>query len=80
MIEKAMLESGRKDKVTYVAFNLTPLTKQCLLSGVMDAVLHQDMARVADVAISAIVNNIAGQPVRFDNIPIEIIMRESIRE
>lgn len=79
-IEKAMLESGRKDKVTYVAFNLTPLTKQCLLSGVMDAVVHQDMARVADVAISAIVNNIAGQPVRFENIPIEIIMRESIRE
>jgi LacI family transcriptional regulator len=79
-IEKAMLESGRKDEVTYVAFNLTPLTKQCLLSGVMDAVLHQDMARAADVAISAVVNNIAGRPVRFDSIPIEIIMRENIRE
>ncbi len=79
-IEKAMLESGREDDVTYVAFNLTPLTKQCLLSGVMDAVLHQDMARVADVAISAVVNSIAGQPVRFDNIPVEIIMRENIRE
>ncbi len=79
-IEKAMLESGRKDDVTYVAFNLTPLTKQCLLNGVMDAVVHQDMARAADNAISAIVDHIAGQPVRFDNIPIEIIMRESIRE
>ncbi len=79
-IEKALLESGRKDDVTYVAFNLTPLTKQCLLSGVMDAVVHQDMARAADVAISAVVDNIAGRPVRFDSIPIEIIMRESIRE
>ena len=79
-IEKAMLESGRKDDVNYVAFNLTPLTTQCLLSGVMDAVVHQDMARAADIAISAVVDNVAGRPARFDNIPIEIIMRESIRE
>jgi LacI family transcriptional regulator len=79
-IEKAMLESGRKDEVTYLAFNLTPLTRQCLLSGVMDAVMHQDMARVADVAIGAIVNNIAGLSVQFDSIPTEIIMRENIRE
>jgi LacI family transcriptional regulator len=79
-IEKAMLESGRKDEVTYLAFNLTPLTTQCLLSGVMDAVLHQDMARAADMAISAVVDHVAGRPVRIDNLPIEIIMRESIRE
>jgi LacI family transcriptional regulator len=79
-IEKAMLESGRKDDVTYVAFNLTPLTKQCLLSGVMDAVVHQDMARAADIAISAVVDHIAGRPVRIDTIPIEIIMRENIGE
>ncbi len=79
-IEKALLESGRKDDVTYVAFNLTPLTKQCLLSGVMDAVVHQDMARAADIAISAVVDRIAGRPVRIDTIPIEIIMRENIGE
>ncbi len=79
-IEKAMLESGRKDEVTYVAFNLTPLTKQCLLSGVMDAVVHQDMARAAENAISAVVGHIAGRPTQIDNIPIEIIMRESIRD
>ena len=79
-IEKAMLESGRKDEVTYVAFNLTPLTKQCLLSGVMDAVVHQDMACAADNAISAVVDHIAGRPTQFDTIPIEIIMRESIRD
>jgi LacI family transcriptional regulator len=79
-IEKALLESGRKDEVTYVAFNLTPLTKQCLLSGVMDAVVHQDMARAADIAISAVVDHIAGRPVRIDTIPIEIIMRENIGE
>jgi LacI family transcriptional regulator len=79
-IEKAMLECGRKDDVTFVAFNLTPLTRQCLISGVMDAVVHQDMARVADVAITAVVERIAERPVRFDSIPIEIIMRENMRD
>ncbi|MHA1549412.1 MAG: LacI family DNA-binding transcriptional regulator [Alphaproteobacteria bacterium] len=79
-IEKAMLESGRKDDVTYVAFNLTPLTKQCLISGVMDAVVHQDMAKAAQVAIDAVVDRIAQRPVRFHTIPIEIIMRENIRD
>ncbi|MCP4384220.1 MAG: LacI family transcriptional regulator [Hyphomicrobiales bacterium] len=77
-IEKAMLESGRTDEVTYVAFNLTPLTRQCLISGVMDAVVHQDMAKVAQTALTAVVDRIAERPVRFDSIPTEIIMRENI--
>lgn len=78
-IEKAMLESGRKDDVTYVAQNLTPLTKQCLLSGVMDAVVHQDMARVAEAAISAMIDHSVGRPVSVERVPVEIIMRENLR-
>ncbi|WP_282605150.1 LacI family DNA-binding transcriptional regulator [Pelagibius sp. Alg239-R121] len=78
-IEKAMLESGRKDEITFVAQNLTPLTKQCLLSGVMDAVVHQDMARVADIAISAIIDHSVGRPVSIERVPVEIIMRENVR-
>jgi len=38
------------------------------------------MARVADVAITAVVEPIAERPVRFDSIPIEIIMRENMRD
>ncbi len=78
-IEKAMLESGRKDEVTYLAQNLTPLTKQCLLSGVMDAVVHQDMARVAEAAIGAIIDHSVGRPVSIERVPVEIIMRENLR-
>lgn len=78
-IEKAMLESGRKDEITFVAQNLTPLTKQCLLSGVMDAVVHQDMARVADAAISGVIDHSLGRPVSIERVPVEIIMRENLR-
>ena len=78
-IEKALIESGRAADITYVAFNLTPLTKQALLNGTIDAVVHQDMARVAHLAVTALVDNFTGKPVAFPNVPVEIIMRENIR-
>ncbi len=78
-IEKAVFESGRQDEITYVAFNLTPLTKQGLLTGVIDAVVHQDMARAAQTAIDALINNFVGKPVAFPEVPVEIIMRENLR-
>lgn len=78
-IEKAVLESGRKDLITYVAFNLTPLTKQALLTGVIDAVVHQDMARAAEMAIGQLTNHLTSRPVLFSHIPVEIIMRENVR-
>lgn len=77
-IEKALLESGREREITYVAFNLTPLTRQGLLSGVIDAVVHQDMARAARIAIDALVDNFVGKPVSFPNVPVDIIMRENL--
>jgi hypothetical protein len=46
----------------------------------MVAVVHQGMARVATTGISAIVDNLAGRPMRFDNRPIKIAMRESFRQ
>ena len=78
-IEKALLESGRKDEINYIAFNLTPLTKQALLTGVMDAVIHQDMGEAARIAVEAIIHNVTNRSVSFSSIPIEVIMRENVR-
>ena len=78
-IEKALIESGLHRQVNYVAFNLTPLTRQGLLTGVIDAVVHQDMARAAKYAIEALVNNFLGKAPLFPAVPVEIIMRENIR-
>ncbi len=78
-IEKAIVESGCKDMITYVAFNLTPLTRQALLTGVIDAVVHQDMARAADMAVGQLTNHLTSRPVSFSHVPVEIIMRENVR-
>jgi len=74
-IEKALIESGRKDQITYIAYNLTPLTRQALLTGVMDAVVHQDMARAAAMSLDALVNHSVRRPVALERIPVEIILR-----
>lgn len=78
-IEKALIESGRQDEVTYIAYNLTPLTRQALLTGVVDAVIHQDMGRAAELALDSLVNHSVKRPVAIDRIQVEIIMRENVR-
>ena len=78
-IEKALLESGRALDVTYIAFNLTPLTKNGLLNGTFDAIVHQDMARVAEGAINTLLGLLKNLPVALTPIPLEIVMRENVR-
>lgn len=79
-IERALLDAGRARDVAYVAFNLTPLSRKALIEGTMDAVIHQDMGRIARDAIQAASDRLAGQPVRMRPIPTEIILRENIRD
>jgi LacI family transcriptional regulator len=78
-IEKALIETGRDGDVTYIAFNLTPLTKQALIAGTMDAVIHQNMALAAEMSIDSLINHLIGRPLQITNIPVEIIMRENLR-
>ena len=66
--------------MAYVAFNLTPLTRNALLDGTVDAVVHQDMVRISDMAMRAIGNFHAGLPIEPERAPSEIIMRENVRD
>lgn len=79
-IERALLEKGRAHDMAYVAFNLTPLTRNALLSGTIDAVVHQDMVRISDMAMRAIGNFHASLPIKAERVPPEIIMRENVRD
>ncbi len=78
-IEKAMKESGRAEQIVFIAHNLTPLTRECLMNGVMDAVVHQDMKRLGKVSVDALVNHSLGLPVEPQPMPVEIIIRENLR-
>ncbi len=77
-IEKALLESGRDQDITYVAFNLTPLTRQGLVGGVFDAVVHQDMVLAADMSVRALLDASAGDAPDFCRVPVEIMMSENL--
>lgn len=77
-IEKALLEAGKRDDITYCAFNLTPLTRQGLLSGVFDVVIHQDMGLAARTSIDLIVQQFEGKVPIAATIPTELIMVENL--
>lgn len=78
-IERALLDANRARDVIFVAFNLTPLSRQALIAGTMDAVIHQDMARIANGAIAALIAHHLSQPVILPEIPTEILLRENLR-
>ena len=78
-IEKALIEYEGGNDVVYCAFNLTPLTRQGLLSGTFDAVVHQDMRRAAHAAIDGLINSFDGKQLESMTIPTEIIMVENLR-
>ncbi len=77
-IEKALIESGRASDLNYVAFNLTPLTREALLKGTLDAVIHQDMAVSAQTALAALTDLATGRTPEFPATKLEIIMRENV--
>ncbi len=78
-IEKALLESGRQNQIVYCAFNLTPLTRNGLLSGIFDVVVHQDMERAAHTAVDSLVHHFEGKVPSPGTIPTELIMVENLR-
>lgn len=77
-IERAILETEKQQDITYLCFNLTPLTKQALVAGIVDAVVHQDMGKAARMALGAIIDIQTSRPVEFSHVPIEIITRENV--
>ena len=78
-IEKALLESGRQSQIVYCAFNLTPLTRNGLLNGTFDIIVHQDMGRAARVAVDSLVHHFDEKVPSPGTIPTELIMVENLR-
>ncbi len=76
-IAEAVEGAGLADRIVVIGHNCNAETRPFLLSGTIDAVIHQDMARIAEAAMSRLVapNDMAGDA----NIPIEIITKENLR-
>jgi len=77
-IVRALRERGRDHDVVLIGHNLTPTTQAYLLDGVMDAVIHQDMRRAAQMAIAALINHREGRPISVERLPVEVIVKENL--
>lgn len=76
-IERALMESGLDRNIVYICFNLTPLTRQMLISGLLDVVIHQDMEIIARHAVSNIIDRLTSRPMTGARVSAEIVMREN---
>jgi LacI family transcriptional regulator len=79
-VAKAITEAGRESRIVFVAHDLTPFTRRCLLRGVIDAVISQDSGHEARSAIRVLMGLGRGEPMlpEQEQIRIDIIMRDNL--
>jgi LacI family transcriptional regulator len=79
-VAKAIADAGRERSLVFVAHDLTPLTRRCLLRGTMDAVIVQDPGHEARSAIRMLMSLARAEPVfaEQEKIHIDIVMRDNV--
>jgi len=75
-VAAAIESAGLAQKLVMIGHNFNDETKPYVLSGTIDAIIHQDMTRIADAALNCLIG-VKGSPVSA-GIPIEIITRENL--
>ena len=75
-VAAAIETAGLAQRLVMIGHNFNDETKPFLLSGTIDAVIHQDMTRIAEAALNCLIG-VKGQPASA-GIPIEIITRENL--
>jgi LacI family transcriptional regulator len=75
-VARAVEAAGLAHKLVMIGHNFNDETKPFLLSGTIDAIIHQDMGRIADAALKCLAGP-DGSP-SSTGIPVEIITRENV--
>ncbi len=80
-IARALEERGRAGQVVFIGHELTEHTRRFLVSGVMDAVIDQDPAAEARLAVDLLASAVRGEPAApAPTLRIHAIFRENIFE
>ena len=79
-VAKAIADAGREASLVFIAHDLTPVTRRCLLRGVMDAVIVQDPGHEARSAIRVLLSLARNEPIlaEQEKIRIDIVMRDNL--
>lgn len=75
-VAAAIEEAGRGRKLVMIGHNCNAETKPYLLSGTIDAVIHQDIEAIGTHAVACLIER--RQPAAYSGIPVEIVTRENI--
>lgn len=78
-IVQALKERQLTGEVIFIGHNLTPTTSNYLLEGSMDVVVHQNMRRVAEQSVQALIALLENRDYEMEMIPVEVITRENIQ-
>ncbi|MGI9522083.1 MAG: LacI family DNA-binding transcriptional regulator [Hyphomicrobiaceae bacterium] len=76
-VAEACQSAGLAEQIVMIGHNCNAETRPYLLSGTIDAVIHQDMERIAEAALKRLEN--PGVAKGDAIIPIEIVTRENLR-
>ena len=79
-IVKALHERGIEKQVVFICHHLTSSSRPNLLNGTIDAVIHQDMRKLADLVISKLLSEQDQIASEATIMPFEIILRENVFE
>jgi LacI family transcriptional regulator len=79
-IVKALTERGIEKQVVFVTHHLTSYSRPNLVNGTIDAVIHQDMGKLADLVISKLLIEPEQTTSEATLMPFEIVIRENIFE
>ncbi len=77
-IARALEKLQLARKMTFIGHNLTVRTREYLINGVMDAVVHQDMTLAARMAIASLVVQSRSESISMARLPIEIMTKENL--
>ena len=78
-VVRALREAGAADEVMFIGHNLTHRTREYLLDGTMDVVLHLDLRRAARLTVNALIGHLEHRSLQPETLPIQIITRENIQ-
>ncbi len=77
-IVAALNDRGVSGEIMLIGHNLTPKTRNYLLEGSMDLIIHQNMRRIAEQTVQTLIAKLENRPFQAEVVPVEVITRENI--
>ena len=77
-VVRALHDAGAIGEILFIGHNLSPATREYLLEGSMDVVLHQNLRRAARQVADVLMAHLEHRRLQPPALPVEIITRENV--